>query len=219
MDSNITITAGVSVYPKDADNYDTLFLKMDKALYRGKQKGRNCFIIYDDDKHKNINISTETEETSEMMEEMFDLLMSSCNLKERLSKITSYVCKLYNLSGYLMLNNETVYPLYAEEGYKLNPLNLDLLEEVLASKTTLVINDYSKLKISIPFLHEYSWQNLIKSFAIVRLYAFDKEFGYLLLVNYHIKRIWQKKERVLFSYLSKLISLMLYYNKNEEELC
>lgn len=44
--SNVSITVGAVSYPMDGEDYDTLFLKADKALYRGKRKGRNCFIIY-----------------------------------------------------------------------------------------------------------------------------------------------------------------------------
>ena len=47
---NITVTVGCTSYPKDGDNYNELFKKADKALYRGKRKGRNCFIIYTEEK-------------------------------------------------------------------------------------------------------------------------------------------------------------------------
>ncbi len=48
--ATITATVGVASYPKDGDNYSDLFKKADKALYRGKMKGRNCFIIYSEEK-------------------------------------------------------------------------------------------------------------------------------------------------------------------------
>lgn len=46
----ITATVGCVSFPKDARTYELLFKKADKALYRGKRKGRNCFIIYDESK-------------------------------------------------------------------------------------------------------------------------------------------------------------------------
>ena len=39
----VTATTGCASFPKDAQKYDDLFLTVDKALYRGKTKGRNCF--------------------------------------------------------------------------------------------------------------------------------------------------------------------------------
>ena len=52
----ITATIGISRFPLNGNNYDELFLKCDKALYRGKMKGRNCFIIYLPEKHDNIDL-------------------------------------------------------------------------------------------------------------------------------------------------------------------
>ena len=52
----VTATIGCASFPKDAKTYDELFLTIDKALYRGKTKGRNCFIIYVESKHKNIQV-------------------------------------------------------------------------------------------------------------------------------------------------------------------
>ena len=53
----LTLTTGCAKYPIDANTYEELFIKADKALYRGKLKGRNCFIIYNEELHKNINTS------------------------------------------------------------------------------------------------------------------------------------------------------------------
>lgn len=52
----ITGTVGSASYPEDAKDYDSLFAKMDKTLYRGKSKGRNCFIIYVEGKHGHLEI-------------------------------------------------------------------------------------------------------------------------------------------------------------------
>ena len=52
----ITGTVGSAAYPEDAQDYDALFTKVDKTLYRGKSKGRNCYIIYVESKHGNLEI-------------------------------------------------------------------------------------------------------------------------------------------------------------------
>lgn len=51
----VSFTCGIARFPFDGTSYDELFKKADKALYRGKRKTKNCFIIYLDEKHKNID--------------------------------------------------------------------------------------------------------------------------------------------------------------------
>ena len=41
-----TVTIGCSRFPNDGSTYELLFRKADKALYRGKRKARDCFVIY-----------------------------------------------------------------------------------------------------------------------------------------------------------------------------
>ncbi len=53
----VSATLGSASFPKDAQDYNTLFAMMDKTLYRGKVKGRNCYIIYVPEKHAHLQIS------------------------------------------------------------------------------------------------------------------------------------------------------------------
>lgn len=50
----VTLSIGCAAYPKDADNYADLFALADFALYRAKEKGRNRYIIYDQEKHGSL---------------------------------------------------------------------------------------------------------------------------------------------------------------------
>lgn len=57
IDIFMTATVGCASFPLDATDYEGLFSKIDKTLYRGKSKGRNCYIIYVDSKHAKLEIS------------------------------------------------------------------------------------------------------------------------------------------------------------------
>lgn len=48
--SHLTISIGVSFFPKDGENLDTLIDKADKALYTAKNLGKNNLFIFDDSK-------------------------------------------------------------------------------------------------------------------------------------------------------------------------
>ena len=52
----VTATVGSASFPDNARDFDTLFSLIDKALYRGKSKGRNCYIIYVESKHASLEI-------------------------------------------------------------------------------------------------------------------------------------------------------------------
>jgi diguanylate cyclase (GGDEF)-like protein len=52
----VSVTSGISRYPFDAKDFESVLKLADKALYRGKFKGKNCFIIYDKDLHGSIDL-------------------------------------------------------------------------------------------------------------------------------------------------------------------
>lgn len=52
--ASISVTIGAAAYPKDADNYEDLFMVADYCLYLGKQKGRNRYIHYTPEKHPSL---------------------------------------------------------------------------------------------------------------------------------------------------------------------
>lgn len=51
---HVSTSIGVSVYPNDADDFNTLFDLADHMLYRAKHKGKNRYIIYDREKHGTV---------------------------------------------------------------------------------------------------------------------------------------------------------------------
>ena len=63
---NITCTAGSASFPKDGDSVEEIFNKADRTLYRGKIKGRNCFVIYVKEKHQDLKYKKEDRLTVRM---------------------------------------------------------------------------------------------------------------------------------------------------------
>jgi len=45
---NISVSIGIAIYPHDAENYDELYKKADKALYYVKEHGKNGYCVYSD---------------------------------------------------------------------------------------------------------------------------------------------------------------------------
>ncbi len=51
VEQKISCTIGLAEYPRNGSNFDTIFNKADRALYIGKQKGKNRYIIYKEHLH------------------------------------------------------------------------------------------------------------------------------------------------------------------------
>lgn len=54
-DFMVTTSIGISKFPEDGREYDVLFKKADKSLYIAKAKGKNRYIIYNEEKHGKID--------------------------------------------------------------------------------------------------------------------------------------------------------------------
>lgn len=69
----ITLSIGCAAYPKDADNYEDLFLLADFALYRAKEKGRNRYIIYNQEMHGTLKEIKEKKMTGNRIDSRGDM--------------------------------------------------------------------------------------------------------------------------------------------------
>jgi diguanylate cyclase (GGDEF)-like protein/PAS domain S-box-containing protein len=53
FNANVTASLGVSLYPSDATGVEKLLIHADEAMYQAKQAGKNCFVIYGEEKNDN----------------------------------------------------------------------------------------------------------------------------------------------------------------------
>ncbi|MBQ7955020.1 MAG: GGDEF domain-containing protein [Lachnospiraceae bacterium] len=81
----VTTSIGISKFPEDGTTYDELFLKADKCLYIAKAKGKNRYIIYNEEKHgavvKEDNAGREVGLKATISEEEKTMIVSEMVLK------------------------------------------------------------------------------------------------------------------------------------------
>ena len=217
----MTITTGLSRFPKDGNSYEELFEKADKALYRGKQKGRSCFIIYLDEKHKNIKVHSSEAPNSNSMQlhnTIFTMLAKSDNLKKSIPYVLQFFCTNLMID-HVGIQNE--HELLFSEIYSLSRGKEfayidDALISLNVNKATGIfyINDIKQLSFSHQgtLLQKCTEQQIMSTFFAEIPYG-KTTYGYLRADSTSLARIWQHNDMDLLLTAAKAIGMALHYQK------
>lgn len=213
----ITVTTGVSRFPADGQSYDELLSTADKALYRGKVKGRNCFIVYIAEKHANITHDRSQENmynTVDMHARIFTVLSKKGQL---LFDNITYLLKF--LSTALMLDHICIQDLDEVTHFNVHPLstvkefeyipsqlffdaaNTNGLFFVSQRKTLLQTNQEELFNI-------FKEQGIRSSMACV-ITSNGEKFGVLRFDSAGKQRMWQVYEMDLLVTAANAIGLIL----------
>ena len=113
LTSHITLTIGISRFPKDGKSVYEILDLADRSLYRGKEKGKNCFIIYDPEIHKNIkrSIIGPSDDLSNLIHNLFELFEYE-PLYDALKKASDLAGSTFKTSHISYFDDETDISLY-----------------------------------------------------------------------------------------------------------
>lgn len=199
----VTGTSGCASYPKDAEDFTALFGLIDKMLYLGKNKGRNCYTVYDETKHNDIEIRkiagkgifTNMRRLREEMEEEQGLVSKLQKVMPRLSEVLQIKDLYYVTSDAVM--HAVLDPGFREEVPDLGCL----LTDDLFSESTL-----DTVRTESPYFYETLTRNGFQSVLISRIRKGTQIKGYLVCAVKRSMRIWQENECAILYYLSELLS-------------
>lgn len=198
----LTGTTGSVSYPKDANSLESLLEKVDKALYKGKQKGRNCFIVYVEEKHKNINTNYSlSTPLCYVYSKINEIISLNSHLDFKMKSLSNYISKYLNTNFSVVLNDKLIYspfdntPVLKEEIYdKLNNYGL------------YFNNSFESLKKEFKNYKDFLIENHIVSILVCAIKNNrDEAYGYITLFETKIGRIWQEETMALMIYISNLI--------------
>ncbi len=223
----LTYTVGLSRYTVDSDSLDDLYVMADKALYRGKLKGRNCFIIYLPEKHASIyrtTAQTDSMTTMSMHAKVASVLSDHGNLRHNIAYLLEYFVNQLMIDHMALQGKETVvlekvHPLSDVKHFFYIPENL--IESNLNDFGMCYINDYTSLEAmkQHAYIEELRSQGITAS-CNVRIAYNDVTYGYLRADSSAANgRIWQTSHMDLLVNLAGVIGLVLHYeNITLEEL-
>lgn len=211
----VTVTMGVSRFPENEKSYEGLLDTSDKALYRGKTKGRNCFIIYLPEKHANIELKTEKDKSLSSMylhSMVFRLLTKSKTLEEGIVSLFNFLCSYFMLDHICLQKNkkilfEKIHDLSLSKEF--SPLDLGLINQNISAATEIFyVNQMDSLTTSnqMDLCSQYVEQKIKAAFCCL---VTDSPDLIMLRVESTSKRIWQYGEMDIFLTAAKLIGLLI----------
>ena len=200
----ITATVGCAIYPTDAQEYDALFELIDKTLYRGKNKGRNCHIIYVAEKHKDIVIRRIAKRG---MYTAFSRMVRQYEL------VPGLMNKLRSVMPLLMEELQISELYYTGSGKILRAVRnsevaepVSDIENLLRSDDMFSDNTLEKVKARSPELYRVlsAWE--IETVCVIRIGMDMDTDGYLICAEPRSRRIWQEAECAMLYFLAKMIA-------------
>lgn len=219
---NMTVTMGASRFPKDSTNIDGLFELADKALYRGKMKGRNCFIIYLPEKHATINLKTDRDKVVSSMylhSKVFNSLARGGLFKDDLEETINYLGNYFMIDHLCLCDDKEMYfdyyhPICKKRDFKIVDSNevLRMINQQTSifSKNTITGNENDKATQEL-------YSQGIYSCLFCEIGAYGKHFGFVRadIVSNPRGRIWQNTDMDILLELAHTLALILYYENKE----
>ncbi len=199
----ITGTIGSATFPTDASDYDSLFGLIDKTLYRGKTKGRNCYIIYVEEKHKDIQIKQITRRGLNVI--FNDITMkfdTSHGLHGKLESILNIMCNDLRIENLYYLGKDSlVRKIGSDDTFGI----ISDLEKIVVNNT-YATNEVDEFIDKAPSLYNYCLRKNVSSILIVRVGLHDRTYGYLMCAEPYTRRIWQDDEEAMMYFLARTIA-------------
>ena len=188
----VTATVGSACFPDNARDYDTLFSMIDKALYRGKSKGRNCYIIYVESKHAHLEIpSLATRSLYDTFRQMEAAFSGEGTVLEKLSWAFLPVQENLRMHRLLWLDgNDRLTDV--QTGTALGTFsNVGMLMEK---------GMYAATNFSDMYQHQHDLCETLKNLGmestlIMQVAHHHPEYGFLIVCpEIHTMRLWQDEE-------------------------
>ena len=208
----VTCTVGCASFPSDAENYSDLFGLTDKMLYLGKSKGRNCYVIYQPEKHRDIEIKKLVKHNIfDDMVNLQKLFGRGDTLREKMRSALTFLTDFLQIPDLYFADSENRLRSVADEQLDLNVS--DITE--LGIDDLYTSSDLSEIEKICPLLYDSLKSRGLSSVMIIRTGSGEVTDGYLICGVRRRFRIWQENECAVLYFLSNLIHGYLLLSDNE----
>lgn len=221
----ITVSMGIARFPLDAKTPKEVMLVADKALYRAKMKGRNCFIIYLPEKHANISLKRDRDKQLTQMQLCHTMFSSLTACGEDISLAIGTVFKSF-ISYFMFdhicietpvgINHSVVFTLSDQKRFEHIPI--ELIDTLINSAGYVAVSNVTGLENDTfeNIKKKYEEQN-IKSVLYSKISAYGVDYGYIRIDTCNTNRLWQNNEIALVMTAANVLGLLLHYQKKTLE--
>ncbi|MGN1373305.1 MAG: GGDEF domain-containing protein [Candidatus Coproplasma sp.] len=223
----ITVSTGIARFPLNANCYKDLLEVADKALYRAKMKGRNCFIIYLPEKHANISLQKDRDKRLTAMQQTFNIFSALTACGEDISAAISTTFKTF-ISNYMFdhiclethtgLNHSVTFTLADKKDF--THIDYKIIEKTVNAAGYISINQtaYLNSESYADIIGEFKKQKIFST-LYCKISAYGTDYGFIRVDTVNTARIWQNTEIAMLMYAANTIALLLHYQgKTLEEL-
>ena len=199
----ITGTAGCASFPSDSDDYSDLFSLIDKMLYLGKDGGRNCYTIYDESKHKDIEIHKIA--NNGIFTNMYKLksdVQKESIFENKLLKALPTLKEILRIHDLYYVLSDGKMRAVIDKAFTADASDLpQVMQNDLYSESNLEL-----IKKHSPNFYQSLIKNGFESVLISRIRNDKETKGYLVCAVNRSLRIWQENECAILFYLSELLA-------------
>ncbi len=198
----VTCTCGSASYPADSKNYAELFELIDKTLYYGKNKGRNCYTVYKEEKHRDIAIKKLAKNSihTDMMR-LRKIIDSEEDMMKSIAAVMPYITETYQIPDLYFIDTDGNMSAVIDKEFSAQAGDIaKLMKEDL-----YVCSSLDGIKDISPLLYQVMKEKNNESFLAARVFGGKTEKGYLVCAARRRHRIWQESEFALFYFLSTIV--------------
>lgn len=167
----ITVSVGMSVYPKDAQSYDALYRSADLALYHAKRKGKNVFCAYD--KKRKYQIRKNKGERQDVYNEIIYK-----NMEDVETKLFDYSFEMISTTDDI---GAAIYNIMLEVGIYYDLFRVSIVEYNIKTKIAKVSKLWTKEEKTEPIEQEIAsfftqnWNTIEERFYGLKFYVSNEE--------------------------------------------
>lgn len=246
VNTEITVSIGIALFPTDGNNYDTLYRRADVALYTAKSKGKDQHAFYIPEMeqgHKQVEIDknhwisaqlldmNSPEIEKRLINFAFDIVNESNDLEHAINHILSEIGNFYELSRITVFENNNG-NMNAHVSYEWMNSNISSINELPVKKEYPRLMEYADLFYQNGIFYfddidQLNVSNELKIFynvlgmkAMVQCAIFDgnRFLGTISFEDCIAIRKWSKTEFDTLYTLTKLIGSYIIQIRSKQEL-